>query len=134
MRNKDDVSKTIDDVLIPYADCICWEDYGSAGSPCYDPNDYSSDAEEEEAACTLAAVQLELKKHSKRHTTLAKEVAKQTGNTFVTYPWLRDAVSRLLAGTTYDELISMAKLSRAVRAGMKAKDLKEIHSLDEALS
>lgn len=26
MRNRIDVRKSIDDILIPYADCICWED------------------------------------------------------------------------------------------------------------
>lgn len=131
MRNRIDVAKTIDDILIPYADCICWEDYGSEGSPCYDPNDYASVAEEEEAAYTLSAVQLEMNKYGIRHTDLAKKVAKQTGNKYVTYPWLRDAVSRLLAGTTYDELLSMSRLSRAVKAGMQAKGLTEIHSIEE---
>lgn len=134
MRNRIDVTKTIDDILIPYADCICWEDFGSAGNPCYNPNDFSSAAEEEETACTLAAVQLEMGKYGKKHKELAKKVAKQTGNKYVTYPWLRDAVSRLLAGTTYDELLSMSRLSRAVKAGMQAKGLTEIHSIDEALS
>ncbi len=134
MRNRIDVAKTIDDILIPYADCICWEDYGSAGSPCYNPNYFSSAAEEEEAACTLAAVQLEMGKYGKRHKELAKKVAKQTGNKYVTYPWLRDAVSRLLACTKYDALLSMSRLSRAVKAGMQAKGLTEIHSIDEALS
>lgn len=37
MRNRIDVRKSIDDILIPYADCICWEDFGSAGNPCYNP-------------------------------------------------------------------------------------------------
>lgn len=134
MRKRIDVGKTIDDVLIPYADCIVWEDYGSAGSPCYDPYDFISTSEEEEAAYTLAAVQLEMRKNSSRHTTLAKKVAKQTGNDYVTYPWLRDAVSRLLAGSTYDELLSMSRLSRAVKAGMQIKGLTEIHSIEDALS
>ncbi len=128
------VRKAIEEILIPYADCIAWKDLGSAGSPCYDPYDFSSAAEEEEAVYTLAAVELELKKNSKRHTDLAKEVAKYTGNNYVTYPWLRDAVSRLLAGSTYDELLKMSKLSRLVRSGMKTRGLKEIHSIAEALS
>lgn len=134
MRNRIDVRKSIDDILIPYADCICWEDFGSAGNPCYNPNYFSSAAEEEETACTLAAVQIEMRKYGNKHKELAKKVAKQTGNKYVTYPWLRDAVSRLLASTTYDELLSMSRLSRAVKAGMQAKGLTEIHSIDEALS
>lgn len=134
MRNRTVVARTIDEILIPYADCIAWEDYGPEGNPCFDPYDFASDAEEEEAAYTLAAVELEMRKYGKRHKDLAKKVAKQTGNNYVTYPWLRDAVSRLLAGTTYDELFSMSRLARAVKAGMQAKGLKEIHSIEEALS
>lgn len=86
MRNRIDVRKSIDDILIPYADCICWEDFGSAGNPCYNPNDFSSAAEEEETAFTLAAVQLEMRKYGNKHKELAKKVAKQTGNKYVTYP------------------------------------------------
>ena len=134
MRNRIDVARTIDDILLPYADCFAWEDYGPKGNPCWDPYDYASEAEEEEAAYTLAAVELELGKFSQRHRDLAKRISEQTGNEYVTYPWLRDAVSRLLAGTTYDELLSMSRLSMAVKAGMQAKGLKEIHSIEEALS
>lgn len=134
MRNRSTVGRTIEEILIPYADCIAWEDFGSAGSPCYDPYDFSSVAEEEEQAYTLAAVQLKMKKGSKIHADLARAVAKQTGNKFVTYPWLRDAVSRLLAGTTYDELLAMSKLSRLVKAGMKAKGVNQIQSIREVLS
>ena len=134
MRNRIDVARTIDDILLPYADCFAWEDCGPKGNPCWDPYDYASEAEEEEAAYTLAAVELELGKFSQRHRDLAKRISEQTGNEYVTYPWLRDAVSRLLAGTTYDELLSMSRLSMAVKAGMQAKGLKEIHSIEEALS
>ncbi len=133
MRDRDDVRTTIDNILIPYADCFGWECYGPKGSSCYDPNNFASTADEEEAAYTLSAVTLELKKNSKRHVDLAEKVAKQTGNKYVTYPWLRDAVSRLLSGSTYDDLMSMSQLSRAVKAGMQAKGLSEIHSIAEAL-
>ncbi len=134
MRNRSTVGRTIEEILIPYADCIAWEELGSAGSPCYDPYDFASAAEETEAAATLATVQIEMRKGGRRHAELAKEVAKQTGNKFVTYPWLRDAVSRLLAGTTYDELLAMSKLSRLVKAGMKAKGVDQIQSIREVLS
>ena len=134
MRNRNEVKRTIDNILTPYADYIAWKDFGPEGNSCYNPYYFASAAEEEEAAYTLAAVELELKKNSKRHTDLAEKVAKQTGNTYVTYPWIRDAVSRMLANSTYDELWSMVSLSSAVRAGMKAKGLKEIHSIAEALS
>lgn len=129
MRNIIDVARTIDDILIPYAECVAWEDYGPKGNPCWDPYDYASIAEEEEAAYTLAAVELEMGKYGNRHKDLARKVAKQTGNKWVTYPWLRDAVSRLLAGSTYNELLSMAKLSRAVKDGMKKRGLTSIDQL-----
>ena len=134
MRDRILVGRTIDHIVIPFADCIAWEDFGPKGNPCYDPYDFASAAEEEEAAYTLAAVQLEMGKYSKRHKDLAKKVAKQTGNDYVTYPWLRDAVSRLLAGSTYDELLSMSRLTRAVKAGMQKKGLTEIRSIEDALS
>lgn len=131
MRDRTLVGRTIDHIVIPFADCIAWEDFGPKGNPCYDPYAFASAAEEEEAAYTLAAVQLEIRKYGTRHIELAKKVAKQTGNEYVTYPWLRDAVSRLLAGTTYADLLFMCRQSRAVRARMQAKGLREIHSLAE---
>lgn len=134
MRSRDEVGKTIDEILIPFAECIAWKDFGPEGTPCYDPTEFTSASEEEEAAYTLATVELEMKKNSKRHIDLAKKVAVQTGNKYVTFPWLRDAVSRLLADSTYEELMSMTRLSRAVKAGMKAKGLNEIHSIAEILS
>lgn len=133
MRDRNEVARAIEEILIPYVENIAWEDFGAYGNPCYDPNDFSSPAEEEEAAYTLAAVQLEMKKYGARHTDLAEKVAKQTKNKYVTYPWLRDAVSRILSGTTYDELFAMARLSRAVKDGMKAKGLTEINSIDDVL-
>lgn len=133
MRNRTEVAKAIDEILIPYVDHFAWKDFGAAGSPCYDPNDFSSPAEEEEAAYTLAAVQLEMEKYGSRHTDLAEKVAEQTGDQYVTYPWLRDSVSRILSGTTYDDLLSMVKLSRAVKDGMKAKGLSKINSINDVL-
>ncbi len=133
MRDRTEVARTIDEILIPYVECLAWEDFGSSGNPCYDPNDFSSPAEEEEAAYTLAAVQLEMEKYGSRHTDLAEKVAEQTGDQYVTYPWLRDAVSRILSGTTYDDLLSMVKLSRAVKDGMKAKGLSKINSINDVL-
>ena len=133
MTDRLEIAKALDNILLPYAQCISWKHFGAAGSPCYDPNDFASSAEREEAASPLAAVQLKRKKKGARHTKLAKKVATQTGDEYVTYPWLRDAVSRILTATTYDDLLSMAKLSRAVKDGMKAKGLTEVHSIHEAL-
>ena len=48
MRNRIDVAMAIDYILLPYADCFAWEDYGPKGNPCWDPYDYASEAEEEE--------------------------------------------------------------------------------------
>lgn len=134
MTDRKEVAKTIDEVVIPYVDCFAWEDFGSSGNPCYNPNAFASPAQAKDFAYTLAAVQLEMRKNGLRHTGLAGKVAAQTGNKYVTYPWLRDAVSRILSGTTYDELLTMAQFARAVKAGMQARGLKEIHSITEALS
>lgn len=112
MRDRTEVARTIDEILIPYVECFSWGDFGSSGNPCYDPNDFPTPAEEEEAAYTLAAVQLEMEKYGTRHTDLAKKVATQTGNEYVTYPWLRDAVSRLLADTTYEPRKNLAPHGR----------------------
>ena len=132
MRNRDEVRKAIDRVLIPYVDCIAWLDFAN-GNPCYNPNFFASAAEEEEAAYTLAAVELELK-NSTRHTTLSKKVAQQTGNQYVTYPWLRDTVTKILCSTSYDDLMAIAQLSRKVRTCMQAKGVTEIHSIADVLS
>lgn len=127
MRDRTEVARTIDEILIPYVECFSWGDFGSSGNPCYDPNDFPTPAEEEEAAYTLAAVQLEMEKYGTRHTDLAKKVAAQTKNQYVTYPWLRDAVARLLSSTNYEKLWSMVVLSRKVRWGMKIKGLTQIN-------
>ena len=133
MRNRSEVGRTIDNVLLPYDDCFAWLDYGPAGNPCYDPNSFSSVAEEEEASYTLAAVNLEMKRNSNRYTKLAEKVAAQTGNKYVTYPWLRDTVARILSESSYEELLAMARLSRTVQEGMKKKGLKQLTSIKEAL-
>ena len=127
MRDRFEVGRAIDKILIPYADCFAGEELGAAGSSCYDPNDFASAVEKVEAACTLAAVQLEMEKYGTRHTDLAKKVAAQTKNQYVTYPWLRDAVARLLSSTNYEKLWSMVVLSRKVRWGMKIKGLTQIN-------
>ena len=134
MRNKMEVAYCIDKILIPYADCFAWPDFGAAGNPCYDPYDWDSPEEEEEEAYTLAAVQLVMKKNGVRHNKLAKAVAKSTSNDYVTYPYLRDAVSRILSPTNYDELLWQVKLSQVIKDAMKAKGLTEIHSISEAFS
>lgn len=110
-----DIGIALDTILIPMADSFCWTEFGSAGGPCFDPNHYSTPAAEINMAVTLAGVQIEMRKFSDRHIALAKQVAKNTGNRYVTYPFLRDAVSRLLAGTTLDNLLFMVNLSRQYR-------------------
>lgn len=30
----------IEKLLIPYVDCIAWEEFGEKGGPCYDPNQF----------------------------------------------------------------------------------------------
>ena len=77
---------------------------------------------------------LAIPKNGSTHKTLAKKIADQLGNNWITYDWLIKAVGRLLSGTSYRELYLMAILSRKVKNGMKAKGLKQINSLQEALN
>ncbi len=120
MKSRAEIRACIRGVLIPYFDCIAWEDFSDAGNSCYDPYAFASKEEEEETVLTLAAVLLEMPKYSRIHAELARKVADMLGNKWVTYPWLVKAVSRIIAGATYPELLSMAMRSRKVRDGMKA--------------
>ncbi|MEF9961135.1 MAG: hypothetical protein RR755_00655 [Erysipelotrichaceae bacterium] len=135
MKETFDVNRCIQDVLIPYAECIAWGDFSDKGNPCYDPYVFDSPADEEDAALTYAAVLITMAKGSDEHIILAKKVARILGNQYVTYDWLAKAVGRVLSGSTYtyDELLSMSLLSKKVRDGMKAKGLTEIHSIQAAL-
>lgn len=114
------VKQAIENILIPYADCIAWEDMGDKGNPCYDPYHFDSPGEQQEAAYTVAAVLLAAPKGSRLHLELAKKIAQLLGNEYITYPWYVKAVSRVLAGNTYSQLLSMARLACTVKAGIKA--------------
>lgn len=133
MKEKFDVNRCIQNVLIPYAECIAWGDFSDEGNPCYDPYVFDSLADEEDAALTRATVFITIPKGSKEHICLAKKVARILGIKYVTYDWLAKAVGRVLSGSTYDELLSMSLLSKKVKDGMKVKGLTEIHSIQAAL-
>ncbi len=134
MKSRAEVRKSIMNVLIPYSDCIAWSDFSDRGNPCYKPYKFDSPEEEIEAAFTRAAVMLEIPYCSEIHSILGQKVANELDNKWITYDWLTKAVARILAGTTFDALLSIAMLSRRVKDGMKAKGLTQIHSIDEALS
>ncbi len=134
MKSRAEVRAAIRCILIPYSDCIAWEDFGDAGNPCYDPYTFSSPSEANEAAITIAAVMLEIPKYSQIHNDLAHRVANELENKWVTYDWLIKAVARILTGATFDQLLSMAMLSRKVKDGMKAKGITQVKSIEEALN
>lgn len=118
MTDATEVRQAIENILLPYADCIAWEDMGDNGNPCYDPYHFDSPGEQQEAAKTVAAVLLAAPKGSRLHLSLAQKIAEILGNKYITYPWFVKAVSRVLAGNTYSQLLSMARLSRLVRSGI----------------
>lgn len=134
MKSISEVNASIINILIPYCDCFVWSELSDKGNPCYDPYNFATKGEKYEAAFTLAAVMLAIPKNGSTHKTLAKKIADQLGNNWITYDWLIKAVGRLLSGTSYRELYLMAILSRKVKNGMKAKGLKQINSLQEALN
>lgn len=134
MVNRIEVSNSIDKVLLPFSDCIAWEDMSDRGNPCFNPYNFASSDEEVEAAYTFVAVFLEIPKGSERHRNLAKKVADQLGKEWITYDYLIKIVSRLLARTSFKELLFMAMLSRKVKNEMKSKGLKHINSMKEALN
>ena len=128
-NNVQSVERIIDDILIGYCDSIAWQDFGANGSPCFDPDVYNL----QEAANIAAAVQLVMPKYSERHRILANEVAHQLGARYVTYPWLRDAVCRIIQGSEYNQLMDFANFSKLVRMGMQAKGLEHIESVADVL-
>lgn len=127
-----EINASIVHILVPYCDCIAWSDFSDKGNACYSPYTFATKEEEYEAAFTHAAVMLAIPKNGSTHKTLAEKIADQLGNNWITYDWLIKAVGRLLSGTSYRELYLMAILSRKVKNGMKAKELKQINSLQEA--
>ena len=94
MRSREEVARTIDEIVIPAASRIAWSTFGPNGNPC----------DLEELAYTLAAVILSMPKNGERHRKLAQRVAVNLGNQYVTYPWLSVAVGRLLSENTYEGL------------------------------
>ncbi len=121
--NRTEISKAIDNILIPYANYFSWSELGAAVRR-VKPNEFDISAKEEYAN-TLAAVQLEMEKLSSRHIVLAKKVAELLEIRCVTYPWLRDTVSFIFSGTRYEMLQTLVKRFETARCGMQAKGLSE---------
>lgn len=103
MTDQKEVQSTL--ALLATNPCVVrWEDFGDRGSPTYKPYNFATKADEIEEAQTLAAVRIAMPKFSDLHRTLAKSVADDVGCRWVTYPWLTQAASRILSGTTYEEI------------------------------
>lgn len=111
MRSKEEVAKTIKEIIIPYCGCFAWNEFSDRGGPCYAPDKFDSKAEEEEAAYTRAVSLPAMPKSDKLHTEPSGKPAGCLQNKYVTYDWLVKATARLLTSTLYEELFSMAKLS-----------------------
>ena len=134
MNNITEVKLCIARVLLPHTECFDWKSFGDRGSPCYNPECFSDPQELYQDAITRAAVLVAMPKGSKAHLRLGTKMAESLGCKYVTYDWLVKVVGRLLSGTSYSELREMAILSSAIQNGMKAKGLKQIDSIQEALS
>lgn len=118
-------------ILINYHDCFGWNEFGDKGNACYNPFEYSSQAECDEEALWLAAVKSTMKKNSYTHQLLAELVAKDIGCAWVTYDWLCKSMSRIFNGQSMDALIDMCRLSKDVKTKMKEKGITRINSLEE---
>lgn len=134
MNNVIEVKKCITHVLIPYAKCFGWTEFGDYGGPCYKPYKFSNQQEEYDAAITRAAVLIAMPKGSREHIFLGNRIAELLNCEYVTYDWLVKVVGRVLSGTNYNELKNMASLSAIVQKAMKRKGLTQINSIQEALS
>lgn len=118
-------------ILINYHDCLGWNEFGDKGNACYNPFEYSSQAECDEEALWLAAVKSTMKKNSYTHKLLAELVAKDIGCAWVTYDWLCKSMSRIFNGQSMDALINMCCLSKNVKIRMKENGITSINSLEE---
>lgn len=117
MNSRTDISKSIYQVLIPFCDCIAWEDFSDRGNSRYDPYYFHSPEEEEEAASARANVLMEIPKGGGVHNILLPKIAGEFGNRRIHYDWFVKAVSRVLAITTYDKLLSLSTLCRETKNG-----------------
>ena len=133
MKSLSEVCEAINNVIIPYCDCIAWSDFSDTGSCCFNPYKFESKEEEIEADFTHAFVMLAIPKGGDIHLTLAKEIANLLGNKYITYDWCIKAIARVLLRTTADELLSIAILSRKIKDKMKSKGISHINSLQEVL-
>lgn len=123
----------IEKLLIPYADCVAWEEFGEKNDPCYDQNHFINSRDARNIAFTMALVRLAMPKGERNHVILAKKVAKHLGMNYVWYDWLVKAVGRILSGTNYSDLKQMLLFSNKVKQGMKEKKLSSITSIEEVI-
>lgn len=121
------------ELLERYHECIAWEDYSDRGNQCWNPYAFDTSNDREQDALWHAAVKVALAKGSATHIRLSELVAGYLENKYVTYDWLIKAVSRVLKGSSLDELREILILSEKVRAEMKAKGLNSIESLEQVL-
>ena len=123
----------IEKLLIPYVDCIAWEEFGEKGGPCYDPNQFMNSRDERNVAFTMALVRLVMPKGERNHVILAKKVAEKLGSNYIWYDWLVKAVGRILSGTNFSDLKQMLLLSNKVKQGMEEKGVSSITSREEVI-
>lgn len=91
----DDARKAIQ-MIIPYCDCLAWEDFSDRGNPCYNPLLFENETDIKEDALWHAAVKAAMPHGSDMHSVLASKVATVLNNKWVTYDWLIKALSRVI--------------------------------------
>lgn len=117
------VKEIIEDILIPYTESFAWKDFGDKGSACYAPMSFSSLAEKSEFDYLLGVTYSAMAYGSSIHHALGRNVAKVLEARFITYWWLAKAVTRVVSGATYNELLRAAKISALLRRKLKQKGL-----------
>ncbi len=118
---RNDVKDVIDRILIPYFDCFDWKEF-SKNKPMFEISHNKLDSDKAEIAETTGSVMLEMERGSIRATILGKKLAGEFNVKYVTYPYLVKMVTRVLAGSTVDEIEEMAKLSNYVQAKINTRD------------
>ena len=131
--NLNEIRKAIN-LIEKNIDLVEWEDMTNKGNPCYDPFDLTEDERAKEILIK-AAVELIISRNSDTHAFFSSKIAAILGNKWITYPWLIQALSRLLSGIdSYQELSDMINIVRTVKEAMKKRGLTQINTIEEAFA
>lgn len=114
-------------------DCFALEDLKDSGSPCIDWFNLSVD-EQQKYVITKASAEMLMPKYSDLFRKMERSLAQSTGSNWVTYDWSIKTIARAITFCNFNEFYQMLTLSRAVKFGMKQRDLDTISSIEEAFA